>query len=127
MPDRPIEALIHELDGESQGDWGGYMSDLLAQARDRLQDLLAEKEAAEKLFQDAIDCMWPDEKQTFELMRAKEAAEAALRWYGDEVEAAARYMADKDANPDALLAILTVLANDGGKRARQHLPENSDG
>ena len=30
-------------------------------------------------------------------------------------------MADKNVNPDALLALLTVLANDGGGRARAAL------
>ena len=51
---------------------------------------------------------------------------AALEWYGQEAAAAARYMANKEANPDALLAILTVLANDGGSRADKALENSSD-
>jgi hypothetical protein len=43
----------------------------------------------------------------------------ALEWYAGEAEAAARYMSQSKATTaDALLAILTVLANDGGRRAR---------
>ena len=46
----------------------------------------------------------------------------ALGWYESEAEAASRYMAQgKTTTADALLAILTVLANDGGRRARTAL------
>ncbi len=51
---------------------------------------------------------------------------AALEWYGQEAAAAARHMANKDTNPDALLAILTVLANDGGERADKALKHSSE-
>lgn len=41
----------------------------------------------------------------------------ALEWYGEQASAAQRYMVDKESNAYALLAILTSLALDGGKRA----------
>ena len=44
----------------------------------------------------------------------------ALRWYQGEADAASRYMAKSDKD-ETLLAILTVLANDGGRRARHAL------
>lgn len=47
-----------------------------------------------------------------------ERLHTALEWYATEAEAAARHMTDKNANADSLTAILTVLANDGGGRAR---------
>ena len=44
----------------------------------------------------------------------------ALEWYGGEADAAARYMSKgTQTTADALLAILTVLANDGGRRSKE--------
>lgn len=57
------------------------------------------------------------------LMRRAETAlrrqSAALEFYASEADAASRYMTEgKQSKADALLAVLTVLANDGGRRAR---------
>lgn len=41
----------------------------------------------------------------------------ALKWYGMEAASACQEMTKTDANPDVLLATLTVLANDAGQRA----------
>jgi len=50
-----------------------------------------------------------------------EKMSAALEWYEQEAIGAAKYMVEKTDNPEALLAILTVLANDDGGRARNAL------
>ena len=52
----------------------------------------------------------------------------ALAWYLEEADAAARYMTqDKEKTADTLIAILTVLANDGGSRARAALTSDHRG
>ncbi len=64
--------------------------------------------------------------EALRLFEDNERLAKALKWYAQEAEAAARYMAlGKAATADALLAILTVLANDGGKRARSALALSS--
>lgn len=63
------------------------------------------------------------ERRILSALTAVEPTEAeverALDWYGEQAEAAKQYMAKSDAAP--LEAILTVLALDGGTRARAAL------
>jgi hypothetical protein len=55
-----------------------------------------------------------------------EPAKKALEWYAAEAMAAARYLAEgKEQKAGALLAVLTVLANDNGRRASDALAVSS--
>jgi len=52
----------------------------------------------------------------------------ALNFYRCEAEALARYMVEgKETKTDAIMASLTVLSLDGGRRARNVLEENCPG
>ena len=75
-------------------------------------------------FQVLIDTL---DKEVTRLKASNKALVEALEWYEIEGRAAEKHMADKNVNPDALLALLTVLANDGGGRARAALKAIEEG
>ena len=60
-----------------------------------------------------------------EAMRRAHAAEATLEWYADEARALAKHMAG-GAHSEAVLASVTVLALDAGKRAEAAMRPNKD-
>jgi len=53
------------------------------------------------------------------------AAQEALNWYGEKAEAASRYLANKQS--DAVLAVVTELSLDAGKRSKAIAAAQSGG
>jgi len=71
------------------------------------------------------DLWTPEEKEIKRLRAENERIRAALSWYADEARACAKHSADKSFSaPQALLASVTVLALDGGRRADEALKPN---
>lgn len=54
---------------------------------------------------------------------SEERRREALEWYAEKAKAAARYMSAEPPKAEAMTAVLTELALDGGNRARTALSE----
>src|SRR5882724_455677 len=102
----------------------------LADYLDRLEGQLMAADADMLIDEKTPPSVWADRirKRTAPSEAGREETRKALEWYASEAGAAARYMAQgKQTTADALLAILTVLANDGGGRARAALSRLNHG
>ena len=129
---RPQAKEAHTPEEGARKIWAEHMSSTMADIgynsfiRMAAQAIEAERNRLKAAFENVAPELAKAIDENTDLTKRNADLMEALKWYEQEAMAAAKYAGDKESNADALLAIITVMANDSGQRARAALSGEQD-